>query len=62
MKVLFIDCPQLSLDGRQLPELQGAREMETGDLKNKIVQKFPEFVRKTLHEIIRRVREHAKRN
>ncbi len=30
--------------------------------KKGIVQKFPVFLRAVLHEIIRRVREHAKRN
>ena len=30
--------------------------------KKGIVQKFPVFLRKALHEIIRRVREHAKRD
>lgn len=36
--------------------------MEIGDLKNKIVQSIPVFLRKTLHAIIRRVRERAKRD
>ena len=36
--------------------------MEIEDLKNKIVQRVPVFLRTALHAVSRRVREHAKRN